>query len=187
MILRLVFSLCLGFFSLFSFAASEDGMLKNPNFWLAVAFVVFVVLTLKPIKTALFSMLDSRIAEVETALKEASQLKEEALEMRAQAERAQHEAIEESKRLIEYAQKDAELIYKQGQKDLEKAIEKKKTALEQRIKLMEGRALASLRSRTAEISEKALNKLIEDNFTDADDDALIAETIQQLPELIRQN
>ncbi len=186
MISRFVFSIALSFMAFSAAAAGDGGLLKNPTFWLAVAFVIFIVFAFKPMKAALFSMLDSRIAEVEDALNEASRLKEEAVEMRAQAERAQYEAIEEAKRLIEYAQKDAELIFTQGEQALEKAIEKKKAALEQRIQMMEERTMAALRHQSAALSSQALTQLIDDNFSDEDDDALIADTIKKLPELMQQ-
>ncbi len=168
-------------------AAGDGGLLTNPTFWMAISFLLFIIMAIKPIMKAALSVLDARVKEIENRLKEASRLKEEALEMRAQAERTQHEAHEEAQRLIDYAQKDAQLIRTQGQENLEKTIAKKQAALEQRIKMMETRALSALRAQTAEISAKALEQLIDDNFSDADDDALIEETIQKLPELMQQN
>lgn len=170
-----------------SFAASDAGLFANPNFWLGVAFVIFLIIALKPIVKIVLSMLDGRIQEVEERMQEAIKLKEEALEMRAQAERMQHEAVEEAKRLIAYAEKDAELIQSQGLENLQKTIEKKQASVKQRIQMMEDRALADLRNQTAHISGQALNQLIDENFSDSDDDALIDETIEKLPQLMKQN
>ncbi len=170
-----------------AFAAGGGSLFANPTFWLGVAFIIFIILAIKPIIRTVTSVLDARVQEIEDRLEEARKLKEEALEMRAQAERAQHEALEEAERLVAYAQKDAELIYAQGKETLEKTIAKKQAALKQRIKMMEDRALATLRIQTADISSKALSQLIDDNFSDCDDDRLIEETIQKLPELMEQN
>lgn len=186
-IFRRFFIFPLALLALPSFAASDAGLLANPVFWLGVAFVIFLIIALKPIVKIIVSVLDARVQEVEDRMQEAIKLKEEALEMRAQAERMQHEAIEEAKRLIAYAQKDAELIQSQGLEALQKTIDKKQAAVKQRIQMMEERALAALRHQTADISGKALARLIDENFTDSDDDALIETTIAKLPELMKQS
>ena len=55
-----------------------DSLIQDPTFWVAVAFVVFVVLVFKPIKGALIGGLDAKIAEIRREVEEAEKLREEA-------------------------------------------------------------------------------------------------------------
>ena len=69
-----------------------DSLIQAPTFWVAVAFVVFVVLVFKPIKGALIGGLDAKIAEIRQEVEEAEKLREEAQSMLANYQRQQRQA-----------------------------------------------------------------------------------------------
>lgn len=190
-----LFITCFGLFSLPSFArdvahgaeAGHKSIFADPTFWLAISFVIFIAVAAKPAFKAIAAMLDKRAQLIEERLEEARKLKEEAVEMRAQAERAQHNAIEEAARIIEYAKKDAEKIRELGVTSLEKAIEKKKLVVEQRIHAAQDKALNDIKGQTANIAYQAANKLIDENYTSKDDDTLIDDTIHNLSGLMQRS
>ena len=66
-----------------------DSLIQDPTFWVAVAFVVFVVLVFKPIKGALIGGLDAKIAEIRQEVEEAEKLREEAQSLLANYQRQQ--------------------------------------------------------------------------------------------------
>lgn len=166
---------------------SQKSIFQDPTFWLAISFIVFILLAAKPVFKAIGAMLDKRAQLIEERLEEARKLKEEAVEMRAEAERAQHDAIEEAARIIEYAKKDAEHIRELGVTSLEKAIEKKKSLVEQRIHAAQEKAVNEIKGQTANIAYKVADKLIDENYTSNDDDTLINDTISNLSELIQRS
>ncbi|MFV0321554.1 MAG: hypothetical protein ACK5LE_04125 [Alphaproteobacteria bacterium] len=169
---------------------AEEGhksILSDPTFWLAISFIIFIAVAAKPAFKAIAAMLDKRAQLIEERLEEARKLKEEAVEMRAEAERAQHEAIEEAARIIEYAKKDAEHIRELGITSLEKAIEKKKSLVEQRISSAQEKAINEIKGQTANIAYQAANKLIDENYTSKDDDTLIDDTINNLSDLMQRS
>ena len=53
-------------------------MLQDPTFWVAIAFVVFVVVAIKPVVSKVGAMLDDKSAAIGAQLKEAESLREEA-------------------------------------------------------------------------------------------------------------
>ncbi|MFV0431505.1 MAG: hypothetical protein ACK5MJ_04925 [Alphaproteobacteria bacterium] len=167
--------------------AAEAGtpLWENPNIWMLISFILFVLLVTKPAFKAIGAMLDKRSEEIEARLEEARKLKEEAIHMRAEAERIQHEAIEEAGRIVEYAKKDAEDIQQKGKESLSRTIEKKKDIVNQRILVAQSQALNDIKAQTADIAYKATHKLIDQDYTPADDDNLIDDTINNLSDLMQ--
>ena len=53
-------------------------ILDNATLWVAIAFVIFVILVFKPLKNMMLTSLDNKIAELKSQLEESKKLKEEA-------------------------------------------------------------------------------------------------------------
>ena len=85
-----------------------DVLIQDPTFWVAVAFVVFVVLVFKPIKGALIGGLDAKIAEIRQEVEEAEKLREEAQSMLANYQRQQRQAIQDAEAIVARAKEEAE-------------------------------------------------------------------------------
>lgn len=50
-------------------------MFSDPQFWVAIAFILFVIVIFNPIRKILVSSLDSRINEIKNSIAEAENLK----------------------------------------------------------------------------------------------------------------
>ena len=72
--------------------AHEEGILENPETWVAVAFVFFLVALFKPIKKMLTSKIDGRTETIKSELDEAQRLREEAQHTLAEYQRKQRDA-----------------------------------------------------------------------------------------------
>ena len=79
-------------------------LVHNPTFWVAVAFVIFVGLTFKPLAKAMGGGLDKRSDQIRQELEEAAQLREEAQRTLAEYKKMQSEAAREAERRIEAAE-----------------------------------------------------------------------------------
>ena len=53
-------------------------MFSDPQFWVAVSFILFIVAIFRPVKKILISSLDLQINEIKSKIKEAENLKNEA-------------------------------------------------------------------------------------------------------------
>lgn len=129
-------------------------------------------------------MLDNQAEMVSTRLSEARALREKAIELHAEAERAKGEAILEAQRIIEYAQKDAEAILAQGEKDLMQHIEKRKKIVDARIELAENRAIMELKNSASELATSMAATAIDQQLSEQNDQQIIDQTIANLPNLL---
>ncbi len=76
----------------------------DPKFWVAVSFVLFVLLVGKMGWTKITEMLDARTARIKGELEEASRLRHEAEAMMAAARKEREQAIQEAAALLARAQ-----------------------------------------------------------------------------------
>ena len=87
-------------------------MFVDPQFWVAVAFFIFIAVIFNPIRKILTSNLDTQIKQIEASIDEAENLKNEAQITLSEVKKRQSEV-----------QKEIELIYKDAKNKIIK-IEK---------------------------------------------------------------
>jgi len=87
-------------------------MFTDPQFWVAVAFFIFIAVIFNPIRKILTSNLDTQIKQIEASIDEAENLKNEAQITLSEVKKRQSEV-----------QKEIELIYKDAKNKIIK-IEK---------------------------------------------------------------
>ncbi|MEE8271676.1 MAG: ATP F0F1 synthase subunit B, partial [Alphaproteobacteria bacterium] len=66
--------------------------LHEAEFWVVVAFIIFVIMMIKPVTGVMMGALDQRIAKIREEVEEAQRLREEAQAALASYQRRQREA-----------------------------------------------------------------------------------------------
>lgn len=94
-------------------------MLRTAEFWVLVAFVVFVVLAFKPLRKAVTGALDERAEQIRKQLDEANKLREEAQATLASYKRKQRDALKEAEEIVTHAKAEAERLRAEAAKALE--------------------------------------------------------------------
>lgn len=155
-------------------------LVHNPTFWVAVAFVIFVGLTFKPLGKAMGGGLDKRRDQIRQELEEAAQLREEAQRTLAEYKKMQNEAAREAEQLIEHTVVEAGRLRDQAEKDLEAALKRREQAAVEKIAQAEAKAIAEVRSRAVDIAIAATGKLLEEKLDPARADAFIDQSIEEL-------
>ena len=153
----------------------------KPVFFVAVAFVIFVVLFGKRIWSALAAMLDARTAAIKRDLAEAAQLRREAEGMLAEARSQREVALADAKRMLEYAREEAGRVAVTAKADAETAARRRERMAMDRIAAAEQAAIRDVRVAAAEVASAAAEKLIAEGFTGDDDAHLIDRAIAGLP------
>ena len=92
-------------------------MFSDPQFWVAVAFVIFLLAVFKPIKKILSASLDSKILEIKKNIEEAENLKNETQSTLSDIKKRQNEVKSEINNIRDNANKKV--------KDLESAAKQK--------------------------------------------------------------
>ncbi len=155
-------------------------MFESPTFWVAVAFLVFVVLAAKPVSGALAGALDARSARIRAELEEAQALREEAQKTVAEFKRKQHDALTEAEQILDHAKVEAKRLRERAEQDLEAALERREQAALDKIAQAEAQALQEVRDRAIEVALAATAKLIADNLDPERSGAMIDRAIREL-------
>ena len=139
-------------------------IMHSAEFWVAVAFAVFAVLTFRPALRALTGALDGRIAKIREEIEEAQRLREEAQSTLASYQRRQREALQEAEKIIEHAREEAERARAHAEAELEASIKRREQQAADKIAQAEAAALDDIRSRAVELAISATTKLLEDKL-----------------------
>ncbi|MBY0430789.1 MAG: F0F1 ATP synthase subunit B, partial [Rhodospirillales bacterium] len=135
-------------------------MLKAPEFWVAVAFVIFMALVWKKAAAAIGSLLDARAEKIRAELDEAQRLREDAQATLVSYQKRQADALKESEAIVAHAREEAERIRAQSTKDLESALKRRETQAMDRIAQAEAQAVAEVRNLTVDIAIAASRQLL---------------------------
>ena len=65
-------------------------MFDDPQFWVFVAFVIFIVAVFKPVRTMFISSMDNKINEIKDSIDQAEKIKNEAQQTLSEIKRRQN-------------------------------------------------------------------------------------------------
>ncbi len=152
-------------------------MLEDPTFWVAVAFIAFVVLAAKPVSRALFGALDARAERIRAEIEQAQALREEAQKTLAEHKRKQRDALKEAEAILDHAKVEAARLREQAEQILEAAFERRQKAALDKIAQAEAQALQQVREQAIEVALAAAAGLISRNLDRTRSDQLVDQAI----------
>jgi F-type H+-transporting ATPase subunit b len=151
------------------------------EFWVAVAFVLFVVvLGYFGVHKLLLQGIDERRGRIKAELEEARRLKAEAEALFATYQRKQQEAEHEAQAIVASAKAEAERLAAEAQTRIKEFIERRTKMAENKIAQAETQALADVRSAAAEAAVAAAERILTHIVKDKVADDLIAKGITDL-------
>ncbi|MBI4183413.1 MAG: F0F1 ATP synthase subunit B [Proteobacteria bacterium] len=154
---------------------------QSAEFWILVAFVIFVAIAAKPAWRAITTMLDERARTIRNDLKEAERLREEAQKMLAEAQRNQRDSVNHAKEIIETARSQTERLTREAGEQLEAALDRRMRHAHERIAQAEALALAEVRATAAEVAIETARHVIREHLPEERKRALIARAIEEVP------
>ena len=162
-----------------------SAMLHDPAFWTAVAFVIFVVLMFRPVKKALLSALDGRIAQIRAEVEEAQRLREEAQALLASYQRKQREAAQEAEEIVKQAREEAETHRRETEKSMTEILKRQEALAVDKITQAEAAAVQEVRDIAVELAIAATRKILAEKVTGDLSDKLVDKAIQELPQKLQ--
>jgi F-type H+-transporting ATPase subunit b len=156
-------------------------MLEDPETWVALAFILFVVLTFRPIKKAMTAGLDARIAMIRREIEEAQTLRDEAQHLLAEHRRKLREAMDDARAVIRHAKEDAERLRKKAEAELDASMKRRQQAAEEKIAQAEARAVKEVRDQAIEIAIAATARLMAEKVDASRAAELVDKSIRELP------
>ena len=152
--------------------------LAEPEFWVAVGFVIFVgVLVYVGVPAMLINSLDGRAKRVQAELDEARRLKQEAQTLLAEYKAKQRQADEEAAAIIEGAKAEAERAAAESKTKVEDFVARRTKMAETKIAQAEAQAIADVRAAAAEAAVSAAEKILTDSVKGKVADDLISRGI----------
>lgn len=156
-------------------------MIHQPEFWVAVSFVIFMALVWKKAAAAIGGLLDARTEKIRAELDEAERLHRDAQELLNSYQRRQADALKEAEAVLAHAREEAERLRSQAAADLEASLKRREAQAMTRIAQAEAAAVAEVRDLTVDVAVAAGSRLLETSLQPAQADKLIEQSIADLP------
>lgn len=156
-------------------------MLEEPEFWVAIGFILFVIGAARPGMRAITGALDRRAERIKASIDEAAKLRGEAQMLFNDYQRKQRDAMREAEEIIAAARAEAERMRAQAVVELAAAIKRREQQAIEKIAEAEAEATAQVRAAAAELAIAATRELIAKNLPPDRARSLIDDAIQELP------
>lgn len=161
----------------------DAGFFANPESWVAVAFVLFVVLLGKILWTRLTALLDKRSTAIAAALADAQRLRSEALAAKAAAEQTLAQATAEAEGIRGHARDEVSRMQARAAQGLQNAIALREQQALDRIAQSEAAAAKQVRDMAVDTALAATRSLLREQVGSGksnDIDQAIAELPRRL-------
>ena len=136
-------------------------MFNEPEFWVAVAFVIFMAgLGYLGVHRMIAKSLDERAGRIQAELDEARKLKDEAAALLAEYQRKRREAEGEAQEIIAGAKAEAERLAVEAKIKIEEFVSRRTKMAETKIAQAEAQAAADVRSAAAEAAVAAATQVL---------------------------
>ena len=148
--------------------------------WVAIAFILFILLVWKKGKKAILSLLDERSLLIEKELNEAKSLKEEALEELRLALQNQKNVSDEAENLIKNAKETAKKIQEEANLKSLEIIKRKEEQAKQKILSLEAEAIKNINEITSSIVIESSKIYIKQNLNNKENINLISKSSNEI-------
>ena len=126
-------------------------MYLDETAWVAIAFILFIILVWKKGSQAITSLLDNRSLLIKNELDQAKSLKEEALEELRQSLQTQKNISDEADKTLKEAKENAKRIIEEAKIKSSEIIKRKEDQAEQKILALENDAINNIKKITGNI------------------------------------
>lgn len=157
----------------------------NPENWVAIAVVLFLVIFGRKVWAVLTQTLDQRAEAVRAELAEAARLRREAEAMLEEAQVRRHAALQEAQKLLEGAQAEAARVTEAAAAEAAASAKRRERMAMDRIAAAEKAAVDEVRITAAEVATAAARDVISQTLTAEADSRLVEQAIGQLPAALR--
>ena len=158
----------------------ETNILDDATLWVAISFIIFIILVFKPLKNMMLTSLDNKILELKSQLEESKKLKEDAEKLFAEQNKKYEETLIKIKKLNEDAIYESKIIKKKIEEDIKNTLLRKDKGFKQLSAQMELKVREDLKN---EIIKKTLHYTefkIKNKLKKSHNSKLISESLSKL-------
>jgi F-type H+-transporting ATPase subunit b len=155
-------------------------MILDETAWVAIAFLIFIILVWKKASNAITEILDNKSLIIETELKEAKSLKEEALEELRKSLQTQKNISDEAEKIIKEAHEVAKKIRDDASIKCSEIVKRREDQAKQKILALETEAVSNIKKITGSIIIESSKKFLESNLDKKENNELITNSSNQI-------
>lgn len=160
-------------------------MFLDPQFWVAVAFILFIAAIFNPVRKILTSSLDSQIDEIKNKINESENLKKDAEKALSELKLRQQEVQKEIKALNDNAENKIIKLEEQAKQKINDQIEKRKILAENKIEQLLRDANLSIKKYISDTAINTAVNILNNNLTHEKKSSLIDDSIKQVNYLFK--
>lgn len=156
-------------------------LMHDAHFWVAVSFVVFVLLVIWKARGVIRETVTARIERIRTEIDTAESLKEDAKATLAEFKRKQRDALAQAEAIVENAKEETKIIRKEARKRLDESLKRREQQAMDKIAQAEANALAEVRGKAVDMAITAASSILTEQMSGKGGDATIDASIKALP------
>ena len=160
-------------------------MMSDPQFWVAIAFIIFIIAIFKPVKKILSSSLDSKIKEVRDSIEEAESLKNETQIILNNIKKRQDEVQIEIEEIHSNSKEKIKTLEFQTAEKLKEQISKREILAKVKIDQMTRDAKIEIQKNISQIAISATIAVLEKKLNEKEKQNLIDQSIQELSSVLK--
>ena len=155
-------------------------MFTDPQFWVAVAFLIFVIAIFKPVRKILILSLDAKINEIKKNIDEAENLKDDAGSTLTEIKKRQNEVELEIKDIHSNSKDKIKILESQAQIKLSEQNLKKELLSKAKIEQMVRDTNLILQQYITQTAINASIKILEQKLNNEEKQKLINQSVKEL-------
>tara|TARA_B100001123_G_C15289784_1_gene1017043 strand:+ start:899 stop:1384 length:486 start_codon:yes stop_codon:yes gene_type:complete len=160
-------------------------MFSDPQFWIFIAFLIFLLAIFKPVKTILTKGLDSKILEIKQSIDQAEKIKNQAQITLSEIKKRENELKEEIKKIQSNAKEKILSIEKNINEKLQVQIEKHQELAKNRIDQMQREANLEIKNYIIKNAINATYAILEKKLNESEKQKLIDYSINDLNSILK--
>ena len=160
-------------------------MFSDPQFWVAVSFILFIAAIFNPVKKMLISSLDTQINEIKTNIEESENLKNEAQKTLSEIKRREAEVEKEIQKFKTDSENKITELKNLSSKKLSDQIDKKKILAENRIEQLLRDTNQNIKSYISDVAIEATTNILKTSLSKDKKAELINDSINDLNSVLK--
>tara|TARA_B100001758_G_C17796587_1_gene297449 strand:- start:15 stop:500 length:486 start_codon:yes stop_codon:yes gene_type:complete len=155
-------------------------MFSDPQFWVAVAFVAFILAIFNPVRKILTTNLDSQIKDIKDKIEEAENLKNETQVTLSEVKKRQNDVQAEIQDIHKEAEKKVKQLEEIAESKLKDQIAKRQVLAEAKIDQLTRDANNLIQSHISSTAIEATISVLEQKLNNQEKQKLIDKSIEDL-------
>ena len=160
-------------------------MFSDPQFWVAVSFILFIAAIFNPVRKILISSLDVQINEIKSKIDESESLKVEAQKTLSELKIREAEVEKEIQKLKINSEEKIKELKELSSKKLSEQIEKRKIVAENKLEQLVRDTNNNIKDFISTVSIIATTEILQKNLSKEKKSDLIEQSIKDLNNVLK--